>query len=206
MGRQATSAAEAGEFRDRVRRSAERLFAERGYEGVSLRAIADALGVSAMTPYRYFRDKAEIFAAVRGAAYERFANSQEAALAEPAAGPAQRLAALGRAYLHFAVEDPDGYRLMFELGQPDPDGYPALREVELRAWAPLRTAIGDAIAAGVLAGDPDTVANVFWAGVHGLVSLSLARKLVHTRDLESLVDPMLLTLFLGNRGQPEEST
>jgi AcrR family transcriptional regulator len=205
VGRQASTTAQVRQFREEVVRAAEHLFAERGYDGVSLRAIADALGVSAMTPYRYFRNKAEIFATVRGAAYARFADSQERALAAPAANAVERLGALGRAYFAFAIADPDGYRLMFELAQPDPDSYPALREVEGRAWAPLRRAIGDAIAAGVLAGDPDSVANVFWAGVHGLVSLWLARKLVHARDLDALVEPMLLTLFRGNQRPAEDS-
>ena len=61
--------------------------------------------------------------------------------------------------IRFAVERPDAYRLMFELGQPDPDGYPGLREAELRAWAPLHGGVGAAVAAGVLAGDPDEIAK-----------------------------------------------
>ncbi|MDP6541055.1 MAG: helix-turn-helix domain-containing protein, partial [Planctomycetota bacterium] len=51
-------------FRERLRAVAERQFAERGFDGVSLRSITDELGCSRMTPYRYFRDKADIFAAV----------------------------------------------------------------------------------------------------------------------------------------------
>jgi AcrR family transcriptional regulator len=205
VGRQARTAAEVGEFRERVCRAAAHLFAERGFAGVTLRAVADEVGTSAMTPYRYFRDKADIFAAVRTAAYERFADAQEQAAATPGA-PAERLAALGRAYARFALEDSDGYRLMFELAQPDPDGYPALRDAEMRAWSPLRKATAAAIEAGVLAGDPDTVANVLWAGLHGLVSLSLARKLVHGKDVEALLAPMLGTLFRGNLPPGESPT
>ena len=46
--------------------------------------------------------------------------------------------------------------------------------------------------------DPDTVAHLFWAAVHGLVSLELAGKLNLGRDLASLVAPMQETLFTGN--------
>jgi hypothetical protein len=95
---------------------------------------------------------------------------------------------------------------MFELGQPDPDGYPELRDAELRAWAPLRGGVGAAVAAGALAGDPDEIAHVFWGGVHGVVSLHLAGKLVFGRSLETVLEPMLRTLSEGNRGPRENQT
>jgi AcrR family transcriptional regulator len=163
MGRQALSAAEIEGFRERLVEVATHLFARRGYEGVTLRAISEELGCSPMTPYRYFRGKDEIFAAVRSAAYNDFAATQEAARAT-SPDPTAQLTALGRAYIRFALERPDAYRLMFELGQPDPDGYPELRDAELRAWAPLRGGVGAAVAAGALAGDPDEIAHVFWGG------------------------------------------
>jgi AcrR family transcriptional regulator len=123
-----------------------------------------------MTPYRYFRDKADIFAAVRTAAYLRFASDQEKRGAQESE-PGARLLALGQAYIDFALAEPHAYRLMFELGQPNPDGHPELREAELRAWMPLREAVKAAVDAGLLQGDVDLLAHGFWAGVHGLVSL-----------------------------------
>jgi AcrR family transcriptional regulator len=183
-------------FRQRLCAVAERLFAQRGFEGVSFRVLADELGVSRMTPYRYFRDKAEIFAVVRTAAYQRFATSQEKGGADES-DPAARLLALGKAYVDFALAEPHAYRLMFELGQPDPDGHPELREAELRAWAPLREAVRAAVEAGRLRGDVDLLAHGFWAGVHGLVSLQLAGKLAHGLGLAQLVEPVLLQLVSG---------
>ncbi len=192
------SGEEVQSFRERVREVAERQFAERGFEGVSLRTITDELGCSRMTPYRYFRDKADIFAAVRTSAYLRFAAAQEKAAAE-SADPAVSLAALGRAYIAFAVAEPDAYRLMFELAQPDPDDHPELREAEAHAWAPLRDGIRAAVDAGEIEGDPKVLAHGFWAGVHGLASLHLAGKLAHGARLDELIDPMLRQLFLGAR-------
>lgn len=183
-------------FRERLRDVAERQFAERGFEGVSLRSITEELGCSRMTPYRYFESKADIFAAVRTSAYLRFATAQEKAAAD-ADDPVARLTALGRTYIRFALEQPNAYRLMFELAQPDPGGHPELREAEARAWAPIRDGIAAAIEAGVLTGDVDVVAHAFWAGVHGMVSLHLAGKLVHGATLEALAEPMLVQLFRG---------
>jgi len=198
MPRAALSTDQIDDFRDRLVSVAGRLFARRGYDGVTLRAIASELGCSPMTPYRYFRDKAAIFAAVRTAAYTSFGDAQEQCCAEPA-GPIETLAALGTAYVEFALDSPDAYRLMFELGQPDPDGFPELRAAELRSISPLRESMRRAVDAGLIAGDPDVLTHVFWSGVHGIASLHLAGKLAFGCEIGDLLQPVLHTLFMGNR-------
>ncbi len=202
MGRAALSEEQVSRFREQIVTVATRLFASRGYEGVTMRALAAELGCSPMTPYRYFRDREAIFAAARTAAYDDFSSAQRTS-ASAQATPAERLLALGRAYVRFALEHPHAYRLMFGLGQPDPDGFPDLRLAELGAWSLLRRTIGEAVSAGALRGDPAVLAHIFWAGVHGLVSLYLAGKLVFGTELDELVEPMLQTLFRGNL--PESS-
>jgi AcrR family transcriptional regulator len=187
-------------FRERICSTASRLFAEEGYDAVTMRAIAAEIGCSPMTPYRYFDGKDEIFALVRASAFRRFAEHQEQAIAHIGA-PRTKLRALGSAYLEFARTDRDAYRLMFALHQDTGADHPDLLREGMRAWMPMRGAVAEAIDAGVLAGDADTVAHVFWAAVHGLVSLELAGKLNLGRDLDALVDPMLETLIIGNAAQ-----
>ena len=176
--------------------AATRGFAAAGYAGVTLRGLAAELGVSPMTPYRYFRDKDEIFEAVRAASFGRFADAQARACAE-AGEPRARLLALGRAYVGFAMREPGAYRLMFEMNRPGDAAHPELRHEQIRAWEPLRRAVEAAIRAGLLAGDVETVAQVFWSGLHGLVSLELAGAIHHGHSLDSLVEPMLATLLRG---------
>ena len=53
------------------------LFAAKGAEGVTMRELASALGVSPMTPYRYFHDKDDMLAAVRARAFDRFAEARK---------------------------------------------------------------------------------------------------------------------------------
>lgn len=182
--------------RARVVSAAERLFAERGYEGVTLRGLAEALGQSPTAAYRYFAGKAAIFTAARIAAYERFAEAQEQVVRETA-DPAERLSRLGSAYVQFALDEPDAYRLMFELKQPADAATAALREAEHRGWAPLRDAVGEAVAAGLLQGGSDQLAHLLWAGLHGVVSLHLAGKLSYGIGLEDLHEPMKQLLFAG---------
>jgi len=202
--RAALSSVEIEAFRDRIRDAAARLFALAGYSAVTMRAIAAEVGCSAMTPYRYFASKEEIFAVVRAEAFRRFADAQERGV-RGVDDAEQRLRVLGRVYAEFARRDPDSYRLMFELGQaPASDSPELLREGE-RAWRVIRDAVGKAVDAGVLCGDPDTVAHVFWAGTHGIVSLELAGKLQLGRTLDDLIDPMADTLINGTgRGAREK--
>src|SRR6202012_2811190 len=106
------------DFRERLCEAATKLFDARGREGFTMRELASELGVSAMTPYRYFKDKDDILAAVRARAFNRFATALEAAYQGAASAP-EKSAAVYQAYLGFAFGEPAAYRLMFDLSQPD---------------------------------------------------------------------------------------
>lgn len=190
-------------FRAELCRAAERLFAENGYGGVTLRALAGELGVSAMTPYRYFRNKEEIFQAVRTEAFHRFGVRMEAAVAGIAC-PIERVRAAGREYLRFALEEPHAYRIMFSLDPPPADAqYDPLQEQELRrGWQVLHDAITEAVARGLLRGDPVTLAHLAWVPLHGLVALHLSNHLRLGRDLQQLAEPFVESFFRGSAGRP----
>jgi AcrR family transcriptional regulator len=200
MGRTALTADDHAAFRSAMREVATRRFAKLGEAGVTMRGLAEDLGCSAMTPYRYFRDKEEIFAMVRMAALEAFAASQERALASERE-PVRRLYAMGRAYVAHALEHPDEYRVMFELERRTDRTYPEPAELGRRGWLPLRTSIAEAVVARKLRGDVDTIAHLAWSALHGLVMLHLAGKLHLGRDLESLVDPTIEMVLAGARAQ-----
>ena len=164
------------DFRERLCEAAERLFAERGPDAVTMRQLAAELGVSPMTPYRYFRDKDDILAAVRTNGFNRFAEVMEAARATPGS-PRAKGAAVGEAYLNFAFEHPHTYKLMFELDQPHEADYPDLVEAGTRARSTMTGYIEDQIEGGVLKGDPGMIGMMFWAATHGAVVLELSGKL-----------------------------
>src|ERR1700710_1855650 len=110
----ALSPSEVEGFRDRLCEAATRLFAEKGADGFTLRQLASELGVSPMTPYRYFKDKDDILAAVRASGFERFAEALETALAS-SEDPLEASRHVGAAYIRFAFDHPAAYRLMFDL-------------------------------------------------------------------------------------------
>jgi AcrR family transcriptional regulator len=163
-------------FRERLCEAAARLFAERGRDGFNMRELAAQLGVSAMTPYRYFKDKDEIFAVVRARAFERFADQMAAALAS-AQAPVEKGQAAGDAYVHFALEEPASYRLMFDLTQPETEALPALTAATERARTMMIGQVRLMVDSGFYQGEPELIAHVIWAALHGAIGLYLTGKL-----------------------------
>lgn len=170
------SETDVADFRERLCEAAERLFAEKGPDAVTMRQLAAELGVSPMTPYRYFRDKDDILAAVRANGFNRFAEALEAAR-DRAETPRAKGAAVGEAYLDFALEHPHTYKLMFDLDQPHEADYPELVAAGRRARQTMTGYVDDQVGAGLLKGDPETIGQMFWAATHGAVVLELAGKL-----------------------------
>ena len=161
------------DFRERLCEAAERLFAERGPDAVTMRQLAAELGVSPMTPYRYFEDKDDILAAVRANGFNRFATALEQARAG-ARGARAIGKAVGEAYVAFAVGHPHSYKLMFDFNQPHVEKYPELMVAGQRAQKTMTGYVHDAIAEGTMAGDPQQIGMMFWAAIHGAVILELS--------------------------------
>jgi AcrR family transcriptional regulator len=193
------SVADVDAFRARLCTVAQRRFAKRGVDGVSMRQLADALGCSPMTPYRYFRNKEEILAAVRTAAFDRFADALEGAVNKARGDLRAQGQAVGEAYIRFALSEPDAYRLMFDLSQPHPARYPGLVRATARARHMMSASLERLVQAGIFAGDPQLMGHVFWATMHGLVVLHLAGKLPAKPDFRAIQREAMRLLVAGAR-------
>jgi AcrR family transcriptional regulator len=193
------SRAQVEAFRARLCAVAQKRFARQGVDGVSMRQLAEELGCSPMTPYRYFRNKEEILAAVRAAAFDRFANALEEAARQARGDLRAGGQAVGEAYVRFALEDPEAYRLMFDMAQPHPDRYPELVRASSRARQLMSAALEALVKAGIFAGDPQLMGHVFWATLHGLVVLHLAGKLPDTPDFQAIQREAMRLLVAGAR-------
>lgn len=179
------SPAQVEDFRERLCVAAERLFAEHGPAGVTMRQLASELGVSPMTPYRYFKDKDAILAAVRANGFARFARAMKAAF-ESESEPTAQSREVGRAYVDFALKHPDAYRLMFDFAQPNEADYPDLVEAASAARQMLVRHAEGMVRSGQVKGDPEMVAHMLWAALHGAVVLQMAGKLSPNIDPAAL--------------------
>ena len=173
-------------FRTRLCNVAEKLFAAHGPDGVTMREMTEALGVSSMTPYRYFKDKDDILAAVRTRAFNRFAAAMESARAKPQPG---------NAYLDFALANPAAYRLMFDVSQPTYANYPELVQAMDRARLTMGGRLRELAASGRFGGDVELAAYVYWSTMHGAVMLELAGLLEGSRlDARKISQPAVEAL------------
>jgi AcrR family transcriptional regulator len=182
------SAADLEAFRTRLCDVAEKLFAAHGPDAVTMREMADALAVSSMTPYRYFKDKDAILAAVRTRAFNQFAAAMEAARQTAKARS-------GNAYVEFALAHPAAYRLMFDVSQPTFADYPELVAAMGRARLTMGEGLRELAAAGRFKGDVELAAYVFWSTMHGAVMLELAGLLEGSKlDARKIAKPAIEAL------------
>jgi AcrR family transcriptional regulator len=156
--------------------SAVTLIGETGPQAFTLREVARRAGVSHNAPYRHFRDKDDLLAAVAAQGFDRLTESMEQAMAKGRTA-AERLRLAGRGYVQFALGSPQHILVMFEepkLADPRPEhAAPAQR-----AFQTLLDAIAAAQTEGALPkGDPQRFAVVSWSGVHGLAKLAIGGQL-----------------------------
>ena len=195
-------------FRDRLCDVAEGLFAARGPDGVTLRQLAEALGVSSMTPYRYFKDKDAILAAVRTRAFNRFAEAMEDAREEmekAARARSTQGGEPGNAYLDFALGAPNAYRMMFDVNQPTATSYPDLVAAMDRARATMGAGLKALAAQGRFKGDAELAAHAYWSAMHGAVMLQLAGLLQPPLDAHAVARPALEALSQMYGFMPRQS-
>ena len=189
----ALSDQDVAQFRDRLCDAAERQFAEHGLDAVTMRQLAQDLGVSPMTPYRYFKDKDAILAAVRARAFDRHADALEAAFEGP--GDLQaRANAVGEAYVRFALTNPEAYKLMFDVKQPSADDYPDLVRAGIRSKKTMTAHVRDMIKAGDMRGDPELLGHLYWSAIHGPIMLHFSGKLADRFSAERLIG-MLVSIL-----------
>ncbi|HEX2047794.1 MAG TPA: TetR/AcrR family transcriptional regulator [Acidimicrobiales bacterium] len=186
-------------LRAEIMAAAEKLLIKTGDEGaVSIRAIADAAGVTPPSIYLHFADKTELLAAVCEARFQDFDRYLEEA-ARGVDDPLEALRARGRAYVRFGLENPEHYRILFmtrpgaERPQRELDQLPGMT-----AFSHLVEDVARAMDAGLLsAGDPFLVATGLWSTVHGITSLLIARPDFPWPDHDRLLDHMLGVAIRG---------
>jgi AcrR family transcriptional regulator len=147
-------------------------------EAVSIRAVADAVGVTPPSIYRHFADKTALIFEVCNHHFslldERFAQATEGL-----DDPVEALAAIARAYVDFGLENPEPYRIMF-MSHVDatPEEFRDGRFAEKIAFGRTIRWSTEAIGAGRLRPehrDPVEVTISLWAHVHGLASLLISK-------------------------------
>lgn len=158
-----------GDLRAALIATAEAVVARDGPEALSLRDLAQSLGVSTAAPYRHFADRRALLDQVSARGFAELAATYARIQAE-AASPLAAMRETSRAYLTLAFGRPGLFRLMFASEPLGPASAPELLEAANAAWAGLYGAVA-ALNPGA---DEATIKRrtiTGWATLHGFIGL-----------------------------------
>ena len=159
--------------------AATTLLAEGGLPALSMRVVAERVGLSATAIYHYFDGKDDLVSRVVRGGYHRFGEYLSEAMERHQPGSIERILALGDAYARFAFENRESFRVLYSIQARIPTDVEDLPSGG--GYALLRSSVVDAIEAGTLRkADPDLIAHYLLSSVHGLVTLAMACKLEST--------------------------
>jgi AcrR family transcriptional regulator len=185
--------------RAEILHAAERIFVRDGYQGATIRKIADEVGVSSTALYMHFRDKDEILLEIcEGAIAALLASNTE--LAGRPIDAVSRVRLMLEAYMRFGLENPNTYQLAFCSPQVESmqGKAQAAEDLAHRCYQTFKGAVAAIGAEGRLrVGDVDSASQTLWCACHGLVALRVGRPNVEWVADDALMSVLLDSLFQG---------
>lgn len=192
------------DLKKKILEAARELFLKDGYEATSMRKIASVVGISPTAIYLYYKDKSDVMHALHSEGFQVL-NQRFAVLAQ-VENAFERLKAMGRIYMHFAIENADYYKLMFIMKEPI--DYLDNHCTDEEEWAEgsqsfnaLCHTIEGCMQEGYFKGqDSKQAALLVWSSLHGLCALKLTGHLDHitrTKNIAADTESVLENAFHG---------
>ncbi|MBL8120182.1 MAG: TetR/AcrR family transcriptional regulator [Anaerolineae bacterium] len=166
-----------GDLKNALIQAGIEILSREGMEALSLRQVARRAGVSHTAPYAHFADKQALIAAIAAAGYQKLYEALIAAQ-QPQDDPLARLMGTAHAYLQFALDEPDHFRITFSGVVEAEQDYPDYVEQSKRCFALVVKVVEDCQTGGLFTqADTQLVAVSIWSCIHGFVQLLLAKQL-----------------------------
>lgn len=185
-----------GDLKNALIEAGADILAKDGVGGLSLRKVAQKAGVSHTAPYAHFADKQALIAAISTDGYQRLYDALAATVARYADDPARQLIEGAWAYVQFALNDTDHFKITLSGAIEKEKDYPAFVEISQQSFALVVQIVEACQQAKVLKRGPtDLIAVGVWSLIHGFVSLILEDQVSHTvLERYALRDMLILTL------------
>ncbi len=199
-----------GHLRQALIDAALELVREGGGEAVSVREAARRAGVSAGAPFRHFPTRAALMAAVAEESMRRFKAEIDASLARTSADdPLERLRAIARAYIRWAVRNPAYFEVHSTQRLFDFDRATALHEDDNAIREVTRRTVQDAAKAGLLRSDDLALVQIAGrAMVYGFARMNIdghfPRWGISAKEAERIGDA-IVDLFIAGIARPRSS-
>jgi AcrR family transcriptional regulator len=175
-----------GNLREALLEAALDLIGELGPSGLTLRELARRTGVSHNAPYRHFRDRDEVMAAVAAQGFRELTKAMLSA-AEKESSAIDRLKRAGLAYVSFGLRRPEHFTAMFDAPTRVETDYPDSAKASEDAFGTLVTLVKAGQHERQLpAGDAHRLAMLAWSMVHGIAKLATTGRLPYRSSAQIL--------------------
>ncbi len=183
------------------------IISEKGADDVSLRQIARRANVSHTAPYRHFKDKNAILAAVAREGFDMMLRQTEVRIAHSRGDELEHFAICGLSYIDFALNYPSHYRVMFGTRSENSYFSDEFTPESTPSFQLLSDKIRICREKGLLkAGDLKEMTLAAWSIVHGFAMLRIDHHIpdqgMDEKKLQDLKRSVVMTLYFGLR--PEQ--
>jgi len=183
--------------RGEILAAAERIFVECGYEGATIRKIADEVGVSSTALYMHFRDKSQILHEICEVAFEKLLRADLEIIARDIPAEA-KVRSMLETYMAFGFENPNAYRLVFLTRPQEADEAQSVaQKLGKQVFEQFTACVSHLAEEKELTADVTVAAQTLWAGCHGIVSLVITKPYFEWASRDVLSRTMLDALFTG---------
>lgn len=192
-----------GDLKNALIKAGVEILARDGVNGLSLRKVALKAGVSHSAPYSHFVDKQALIAAISTEGFKKLYERVNNVVEEYKGKPSKQLIETAWAYVQFAVDDPDRFKVMFSGVLEKEKEYPEFVAESQRNFELVKRIVEANQDAGTLRSGPvDLVALSVWGSIHGFIMLLLEGQISHTilekKSLRELVEFQLKQMGVSN--------
>jgi AcrR family transcriptional regulator len=185
--------------RAEILEAAERIFVAEGYEGATIRKIADEVGVSSTALYMHFPDKSAILHEICERTFVVLLERNRDIASKPIEA-VTRVKMMLEAYMRWGIEHPNAYQLVFSVPPPASAtwGDDAAADLSGQCYDIFAGVVREIAADGRLrTGTGDSAAQALWMCCHGVVALLAARPNFAWAEREELIRVTLDGLING---------
>jgi AcrR family transcriptional regulator len=170
-----------GDLKNALIRAGVEILSSEGVEGLSLRKVAQRAGVSHNAPYSHFPDKQSLIAAISTEGFKQLYEGLDAAISSYPDDPKRQLQEGAWAYVQFAMDNADTFKIMFSGVLEKEKEYPAFVEISHKTFERVVDVVHACQEAGLLRStSAEIMAVAVWGQIHGIISLRLEGQISHT--------------------------